>query len=376
MPAKKETKDDEDDGKYHAYFKKELYLYLIYDPATYGVGEGGNGPPAPVLKHMRIDGSVNHYFPIVYLSDYWCLKKELVHINDTLNELNLTLHLNTYSLNYFIMQKQFEEQYTVQKSYGLDNGDIDEMKRMFVETDHILLGVTMIVSLLHTVFEVLAFKNDINFWKNKDSMEGISVKTLYTQTFCSFIIFLYLCDNETSFMILFSSGFSILLDFWKIKKASKVIKIDKFPYFELEDNQKYAQSETKEYDRIAMRYMSYALGPLMIGYTVYSVMYNEHKGWYSFVLNTLVGCIYTFGFIQMTPQLYINYRLKTVEHMPSKALFYRFLNTIIDDLFSFIITMPTLHRLSCFRDDVIFLIYLYQRWAYKVDKTRGPYGSG
>ena len=376
MPAQKETKAEEDDGKYHAYFKKELYLYLIYDPATYGLGEGGNGPPAPILSHMRIDRSVNHYFPIVYLSDYWCLKKDLVHINDTLNELNLTLHLNTYSLNYFVMQKQFEEQYKVQKSYGLDNGDIDEMKRMFVETDHILLAVTMIVSLLHTVFEVLAFKNDINFWKNKDSMEGISVKTLYTQTFCSFIIFLYLCDNETSFMILFSSGFSILLDFWKIKKASKVKKIDKFPYFELEDNQKYAQSETKEYDRIAMRYMSYALGPLMIGYTVYSVMYNEHKGWYSFVLNTLVGCIYTFGFIQMTPQLYINYRLKTVEHMPSKALFYRFLNTIIDDLFSFIITMPTLHRLSCFRDDVIFLIYLYLRWAYKVDKTRGPYGSG
>ena len=54
------------------------------------------------------------------------------------------------------------------------------MKRMFVETDPILLSVTMIVSLLHTVFEVLAFKNDINFWKNKDSMEGISVRTLYT----------------------------------------------------------------------------------------------------------------------------------------------------------------------------------------------------
>lgn len=61
--------------------------------------------------------------------------------------------------------------------------------------------------------------------------------------------------------------------------------------------------------------------------------------------------------------------------MPSKALFYRFLNTIIDDLFSFIITMPTLHRISCFRDDAIFLIYIYQRWIYKVDKTRGPYGD-
>lgn len=31
-------------------------------------------------------------------------------------------------------------------------------------------------------------------------------------------------------------------------------------------------------------------------------------------------------------------------------------------MFAFIITMPTSHRLACFRDDVVFLIYLYQRW--------------
>jgi hypothetical protein len=65
------------------------------------------------------------------------------------------------------------------KDFGIDSGDSDEMKRMFLETDPILLTVTMIVSLLHTVFEVLAFKNDISFWKSKDSMEGISVKSLY-----------------------------------------------------------------------------------------------------------------------------------------------------------------------------------------------------
>jgi hypothetical protein len=62
----------------------------------------------------------------------------------------------------------------------MDSGDTDEMKRMFLETDPVLLTVTVIVSLLHTVFEMLAFKNDIHFWKTKDSMEGISVRTLYT----------------------------------------------------------------------------------------------------------------------------------------------------------------------------------------------------
>jgi len=37
-------------------------------------------------------------------------------------------------------------------------------------------------------------------------------------------------------------------------------------------------------------------------------------------------------------------------------------NTFIDDVFAFIITMPTAHRLACFRDDIVFVIYLYQRW--------------
>jgi len=38
-------------------------------------------------------------------------------------------------------------------------------------------------------------------------------------------------------------------------------------------------------------------------------------------------------------------------------------NTFIDDVFAFIITMPTAHRLACFRDDIVFVIYLYQRWS-------------
>jgi len=181
MPEPKKSTDEEvDDGKFHAYFKKELYLYVIYDPTTYGLGDGVNAPPPQIRKFMTVDLDTNHYFPAIYLSDYWCLKKDMHHINETVKDLNLSLHFNIYSLNYFIMQKQFEEQHSMQKSYGMDSGDMDEMKRMFLETDPILLSVTMIVSLLHTVFEVLAFKNDINFWKTKDSMEGISVRTLYT----------------------------------------------------------------------------------------------------------------------------------------------------------------------------------------------------
>ena len=58
-------------------------------------------------------------------------------------------------------------------------------------------------------------------------------------------------------------------------------------------------------------------------------------------------------------------------------MMYKFLNTFIDDLFAFTIKMPVLHRLATLRDDVIFFVYLYQAWAYKVDYSRvNEFGQG
>ena len=37
---------------------------------------------------------------------------------------------------------------------------------------------------------------------------------------------------------------------------------------------------------------------------------------------------------------------------------FRAFNTFIDDIFAFIIVMPTAHRVACFRDDIVFLVKL------------------
>ena len=68
---------------------------------------------------------------------------------------------------------------------------------------------------------------------------------------------------------------------------------------------------------------------------------------------------------------------KSVAHIPGRTMAYKFLNTFIDDLFAFTIKMPLLHRLATLRDDVIFFIYLYQAWKYKVDYSRvNEFGQG
>ena len=58
---------------------------------------------------------------------------------------------------------------------------------------------------------------------------------------------------------------------------------------------------TEEYDKTANKWLYRALIPLYISYIIYSVVYEEYKGWYSFFLHSSVGFIYLFGFIQMTP---------------------------------------------------------------------------
>lgn len=220
----------------------------------------------------------------------------------------------------------------------------------------------MVVSILHTVLEFLAFKNDIQFWRTRKSLEGLSVRSVLFNIFQSLIVFLYICDNDASWVVKISIFFGLLIEFWKIPKCLDV-KVDYenkvlgvFPRLEFSDKGTYVESETKQYDQLAFKYLSWVLFPLLGGYAIYSLTYVEQRGWYSFILNMLYGFLLTFGFIMMTPQLFINYKLKSVAHLPWRMLTYKFINTFIDDLFAFLIKMPTLYRLGCFRDDIIFLV--------------------
>jgi hypothetical protein len=48
-----------------------------------------------------------------------------------------------------------------------------------------------------------------------------------------------------------------------------------------------------------------------------------HLARYSFVVSILAGAVYTFGFIMMTPQLFINYKMKSVAHLNWRVMTYK-----------------------------------------------------
>jgi hypothetical protein len=106
----------------------------------------------------------------------------------------------------------------------------------------------------------------------------------------------------------------------------------------LENENKLAQV-TLAADRVAIFYLGLSFLPLVVGFSLYTLIMNKHLSWYSWVLTTLTTCVYAGGFVLMCPQLFINHKLKSVAHLPWKLLCFRFVNTFIDG------TLPTVNNI-------------------------------
>lgn len=329
--------------------------------------------PNDVHRYLRVfqNGKKVVYLPLLFVDELSNRVKDLVEINSTTTELPLTISYDSISLGRLRFWIHMQDAVYSLQQFGFTEKDADEIKGIFVDTNLYFLALTFFVAAFHLLFDFLAFKNDISFWKQKKSMVGMSSKAVLWRCFSTIVIFLYLLDEQTSLLVLIPAGIGSMIEVWKVKKAFKIQVFWKggkptFLFGKLDESER----RTEEYDTLAMKYLSYLLYPLCIGGAVYALIFLRYKSWYSWLINSLVNGVYAFGFLFMLPQLFVNYKLKSVAHLPWKAFMYKAFNTFIDDVFAFIITMPTSHRLACFRDDVVFLIYLYQRWLYPVDKTR------
>jgi hypothetical protein len=251
----------------------------------------------------------------------------------------------------------------------------DEFKALLVDNTPTYLTILFTVNFLHTLFSLLSIQQNIIFYNNLSDNTGISKFQAYSDVVFELIGLFYLMDNDTSILIIVLTCVEFLFKIWialkicpfKFSFSSGFPFITRETVIKNEENRKTEESETK-----IIKYIMMIFTPLFLAYLGYSIInYPQGTRLYSFILEKTVAFIYIVGFANMFPQIYINYSLKSVNYMPWKALIYKFFNTIIDDLFAFAVKMPTLKRLSCFRDDVIFVIFLFQWWIYRKNKKRG-----
>ena len=155
-------KEIELDLNWYPYLKPAVSVYLVYDETWYATDYSNISPF--IHKYLASDPTFGIYLPITYPSDFWVLTKQLVLIdaNFTKNATDVSLTMGTLSIDYFRYQKQFESSARQNEAWGLQtSAEYDEYKRIWLETDPTLFAVTSVVSIFHTLFEILAFQSDI-----------------------------------------------------------------------------------------------------------------------------------------------------------------------------------------------------------------------
>ncbi|CAB9501856.1 lip and palate transmembrane protein 1-like protein [Seminavis robusta] len=424
-------------GAGYPYWKPEVSIKYVKDEESYPLpvldysGMKVARLPRPTQDHPT--GVV--HLPALYSSEIGLTSDKFIPMNETVTSLPLRVSFDRSDVdshgddknNKNVQSKittatagaisparwrllsHLTEALEAQKNLGFEASDIDEVKNLIADTNITLLAITMLASALHLLFEFLTFREEVNFWRRNKSLQGLSIRALFIDAIGQTVILLYLIDRESSLLMVGPSAIGCLIAFWKCQRGAGLIfvktndnnhstawwnSIVRLSGYELRATRMETSSNkegesndegegnqdliavTLEADRMAIRSLGVVMAPVVLGYIFYSFVYDEHIGWYSWLVTSASSAVYGVGFALMFPQLFLNYKLKSVAHLPWQVLIYKSLNTFIDDLFSFIVRMPTMARISCFRDDVVFFIYLYQRWLYPVDLSRPAEGGG
>lgn len=259
---------------------------------------------------------------------------------------------------------------------GLGETETDEIRYWLSDARLKQYLLTQAITFAHIVLEYMAFRDDWRFFVGRKSFAGVSTTSVFFSAVRNLVIFLYLLDADTSAIVLFSVGKDILWTFYKVYRIAQPrlhmppgAWLPRVAYLE---NHGLNAEEVRiaEYDRYATRHVSLAVYPMVVGLAAYSLLHTTYTSWWSWFIGSLADSVYFFGFIAMCPQLYINYKLRSVAHLPVAAFGYKIFNTFIDDVFAFLVHMPLKHRLMTLRDDVVFLGFIYQWWAYRRDLAR------
>jgi len=324
-------------------------------------------------------GAKLEYKPPFYVDDAMTMVSDYLELstNTSMPPPKLVIELLPVSRIYFQFSKLLEEGTKVYRQFGLTERDLEEIKYLFGRSNIRRMAVLQAIGFVQMVLSGLAFKNDITFFSGRQDYAGLSAGSLKTQFMITLIIFLFLYDDEyTSKIVLCQIAVEVALDLWKVTRRLHLGIAWKYllPWARWARDSDWSalEKKTEEIDERGMSYLKTAVMPIVLVSAMYSLYHYSYKSWWSWLISSLANGCYMFGFINMCPQIFINYKFKSVSHLPWRVFWYKAFNTFIDDAVAFggIINMPAKHRWMTLRDDLVFLVILYQRYLYPVDPTR------
>ncbi|XP_015365512.1 PREDICTED: cleft lip and palate transmembrane protein 1-like protein isoform X2 [Diuraphis noxia] len=229
--------------------------------------------PSDVYQYIRLYKKNQEYLPIFLHNTLQDRSFNITKIDKNTTHVPILLRYEPLSYTGLRILTQTQLAMVTLQQFGFKSKDIDEIKAIF-DTNHYLLLVSIIVAFVHILFDFLAFKNDISFWRSRKSMAGLSSRLVVWRAFSQTVVLLYLFEEKASMLIIVPSAISSVIEIWKV---FKIIPIDwkNLKLKQLTLNR--AEEDTKKFDAESMKYLSYVLYPLCAGAAIYSLIYEPQK---------------------------------------------------------------------------------------------------
>lgn len=264
------------------------------------------------------------YMPYFYVDDFNVLRRHAREMSPELDRPHpaLTLEWLPRSLLAHRVISHAEDGFTKAAAMmRLGPEDMDDLRELFGEERLYRLALEQLFGWTHMVLAYLAFSSDVGFFRGRQNVAGLSARSLGSSALSSLIILLYLWDGEdVNRVILYSSTLDFGLQSWKLWTVwrARALTARRFAAPSTGDASRDAaraeaaarEAATESFDALGASVLGHALAPLAVGLALYTLIMYPHKSWWSWLVGAAAKCVYLFGFVGMTPQLFVNYKLK------------------------------------------------------------------
>ncbi|ROT84586.1 hypothetical protein C7M84_022219 [Penaeus vannamei] len=126
------------------HFQSLVVFNILTDP----VSLPRNAVPYDIGRSLRLDSN-GQYLPILYVDSLSARLRDLVEVDFSMKETNLTLKYSPISYGKIRLWMQFEAALHPMAHLGFTDKDLDEVKGIFSDTNLYFLCVTFLVAALH-----------------------------------------------------------------------------------------------------------------------------------------------------------------------------------------------------------------------------------
>ena len=104
---------------------------------------------------------------MLYVSELNFRLDELKEIESGVDEMELKIVYRPFGVGKLRLLVNMERSLLGFTDMGFQEKDIDDVKGLLVDTEMSILLCTFIVSAFHILFDCLAFKNDVSYWRQE-----------------------------------------------------------------------------------------------------------------------------------------------------------------------------------------------------------------